>query len=129
MFTIAAIKAAHSLVKSGTDFPKYIQAIKQLGVVAYETSVSDSHTEYYGADNFHTKSDPMYAPLSINEKSDKEQFAQYLKTHQEGKTDYPTFCKHCAETGIEKWRVSTKAMTCTYYDKAGKEVLKELIPS
>lgn len=41
MFTIEQIKAAHSKVKSGADFPSYIREIKQLGVTGYEVSVSD----------------------------------------------------------------------------------------
>ena len=45
MFTVEQIKAAHSKVKSGADFPKYIRDIKLLGVTAYETWVVDSHTE------------------------------------------------------------------------------------
>jgi uncharacterized protein YbcV (DUF1398 family) len=51
-----------------------------------------------------------------------------LKIHQQGKTDYITFCKDCAETGIEKWFVSLDEMTCTYYDKAGNKVLIEKVP-
>jgi len=34
----------------------------------------------------------------------------------------------CATFGIEKWQVSIEKMTCTYYDKAGNEILVELIP-
>lgn len=128
MFTVAQIKAAHSLVKSGADFPKYIQDIKKLGVTAFETWVKDSHTEYFGADEFTTASEPMYAPLTISENADKVQFTHYLKIHQQGQTDYITFCHHCAETGVEKWFVCLDAMTCTYYDKAGNNVLEEKIP-
>jgi hypothetical protein len=32
MFTIEQIKQAHNKVKSGADFPKYIQEIKKLGM-------------------------------------------------------------------------------------------------
>jgi len=38
------IKAAHSKVKSGADFPAYIQDIKKTGVTFYETSLTDDHT-------------------------------------------------------------------------------------
>jgi hypothetical protein len=34
MVTIEQIKQAHNKVKSGADFPKYIQEIKKLGVSA-----------------------------------------------------------------------------------------------
>ena len=56
MFTIEQIKAAHSKVKSGADFPGYIQDIKRLGVNAFETWVIDSHTEYFGKDGYHIRS-------------------------------------------------------------------------
>ena len=46
MFTLDQIKAAHSQVKSGADFPKYIQDIGKLGVLKYEHFVADGHTTY-----------------------------------------------------------------------------------
>jgi uncharacterized protein YbcV (DUF1398 family) len=45
-----------------------------------------------------------------------------------GKTDYLTFCNDCAKSGIEKWIVRLEEMTCTYYDKAGNDILVEKIP-
>jgi uncharacterized protein YbcV (DUF1398 family) len=129
MFTIQQIEDAHSKVKSGADFPKYIQDIQQLGVVSFETWVFDSHTEYFGQNDYKIKSEAQYKELIIADKSDKNQFLQYLKIHQQGETDYMTFCEHCAQTGVEKWIVSIEKMTCTYYDKAGNDLLAEMIPA
>ncbi len=129
MFSIEQIEKAHEKVKSGADFPKYIQEIKQMGVVSFKTWTKDSHTEYFGKENYKTSSKPMYAELSITDKVDKDKFIAYLKIHQQGETDYYTFCTHCAETGIEKWVVDLNDMTCIYYDKADKEILKEYIPN
>lgn len=39
-----------------------------------------------------------------------------------------TFCQDSANAGVEKWTVDTTAMTCTYYDTAGKTLLEERIP-
>ena len=128
MFTVEQINEAHSKVKSGADFPKYIQEIKGLGVSAFETWVKDSHTDYSGTNNYQTSSKPLYENLAIADNSNKVKFGYYLKSHQQGETDYFTFCKHCAETGIEKWVVCLNEMTCTYYDKAGNEILVEQIP-
>lgn len=128
MFTVEQIKSAHSKVKSGADFPMYIQAIKQLGVTAFETWVTDSHTEYFGKDHYQTKSGPMYEKLAIANNCNKDAFNHCLQIHQQGKTDYSRFCKDCAETGIEKWFVCLDTMTCTYYDKTGNKVLVENIP-
>lgn len=129
MFTVNQINAAHEKVKSGADFPKYIQDIIKLGVKKIETFVSDSHTIYFGADSFQTTSAAVYETLTIASKSNPEKFKADLKAHQQGKTDYFTFCKDCAESGIEKWIVDLNEMTCIYYDKAGNEILVEEIPS
>ncbi|MDQ1086484.1 MULTISPECIES: DUF1398 domain-containing protein [unclassified Siphonobacter] len=128
MFTVEQIEQAHERVKSGADFPKYIQEIKALGVTTFETWVKDSHTDYFGENDYQTSSQPQYEELSIAATNQSEAFKQYLKTHQRGETDYYTFCQHCAETGIEKWIVSLQQMTCTYYDQAGNEILVEQIP-
>ncbi len=128
MFTIEQIKQAHSKVKSGKDFPLYIQEIKSLGVIGYDTFVSDGHTDYFGNENFKTSSEAKYESLTIATTADTEKFKADLKAHQQGKTDYPTFCIDCAKSGIEKWHVSMDKMTCTYFDKAGNTILVESIP-
>lgn len=129
MFTINQIKEAHAKVKSGADFPKYVQDIIALGVKSYSTYVTDGHTEYKGADDFSANNDPKYGDLAIADKSDNEKFKHYLKAHQQGKSDYLTFCNQSAETGVEKWIVDTNEMTCIYYDKSGNAMLVETIPS
>ncbi|WP_026968154.1 DUF1398 domain-containing protein [Algoriphagus terrigena] len=128
MFTVEQIKAAHSKVKSGADFPAYIQEIKQLGVTYYETFVTDGHTNYSGARDYKTTAPGRYEPLTIAPECDRAQFKVGLKEHQQGKTDYPTFIGMSAKFGIEKWAVCMEKMTCTYYDLAGNEILVEQIP-
>ncbi len=128
MFTVEQIKTAHRKVKSGADFPEYIREIKAMGVTAYETRVKNSDTDYFGANDYRASSIPMYGDLAIADSSDKAKFEHYLKIHQQGETDYLTFCRQCAETGIEKWFVCLDEMTCTYYDKAGNKILAEQIP-
>ncbi len=128
MFTIEEIKAAHSKVKSGADFPAYIQDIKKLGVVSYETFVSDGHTDYSGEAGYKAALPTKYDVLTVAAICNAEQFKADLKTHQQGQTDYITFCNDCAKSGIEKWVVSIDEMSCTYYDKAGNEILVEEIP-
>lgn len=128
MFTIQDIQAAHSKVKSGADFPNYIQDLIKLGVKEYETFVSDGHTDYLGDDSYEVSSTAKYETLTVQDESNVEQFKADLKAHQQGKTDYPTFCKNCADSGVEKWVVKMSGMTCAYYDKAGNELLVEMIP-
>ncbi|MBK8389395.1 MAG: DUF1398 domain-containing protein [Saprospiraceae bacterium] len=128
MFTIEQIKAAHSKVKSGADFPAYIQEIKKLGVTHYEAYVTDGHIDYHGANNYTANVPPKYEPLTIAETCQSESFKAELVAHQQGKTDFLTFIKMCATYGIEKWAICMDAMTCIYYDKLGNEILVEVIP-
>jgi len=128
MFTVEQIKAAHSKVKSGADFPSYIQDLIRLGVVFYEAYVADGHTDYFGNADFKTSSPPKYTQLKIADQSNLDQFRFDLKAHQQGKTDYFTFCSDCAKSGVEKWAVSMEEMTCSYFDKAGNKLLVEVIP-
>lgn len=128
MFTIEAIKAAHAKVKSGADFPAYIQALKALGVIYYETFVADSHTLYYGEEAYMQASEAKYAPLTISNEVKLDEFRAALLNHQRGGTDYMQFCRDCADNGVDKWAVSLSAMTCTYFDKKGIELLVEEIP-
>lgn len=128
MFTAEQIRAAHSKVKSGADFPSYIKEIKELGVTHYEAYVSDGHIDYHGAHNYTAKVPAKYEPLTIADTVKSDEFKAELIAHQQGKTDFLTFIKMCAGTGIEKWKICMDKMTCTYFNKAGNEVLVEQIP-
>lgn len=129
MFTVEQIKDAHSKVKSGADFPAYIKDIKQLGVTFYRTYVADGHTDYFGENHYKTSTHAKYDLLTIAEVCNAELFKSDLSAHQQGKTDYPTFCNECAKSGIENWAVCLDNMTCTYFDKTGKTILIEQIPN
>ena len=129
MFKLEEISAAHSKVKSGADFPNYIQDLIKLGIKKYDTYVIDGHTLFFGDNNYQIKSNAKYSKLSVANISDKERFKHYLKSHQRGQTDYPTFCNNSAETGVEKWTVDMTQMTCIYYDKSNNLMLEERIPT
>ena len=128
MFTVEQIKAAHSKVKSGADFPNYVQDLIKLGVTNYETHVEDGHSVFNGKNDYTISMDPKYSALKVADTSDKTQFQKELKEHQQGKTDYPTFCSASARLGVEKWISDLEEMTCTYYDKTGNKMLIETIP-
>lgn len=128
MFTKEQIMLAHSKVKSGADFPAYIREIKSLGVTNYDAYVTDGHIDYYGSDGHFVKVPAKYDPLTVADAPQAERFAVELQAHQEGKTDFLSFIKMCATTGIERWQICMAKMTCTYYDKAGNEILSEKIP-
>lgn len=128
MFTIEQIKEAHSKVKSGADFPNYIQDLIILGVKGYDTFVNDGHVQYYGINNFTVTSDEKYDLIAIAASANKERFIEFLVMHQGGQTDYLTFCNHAGQCGISRWRVDIIEMTCTYFDQSDSEILIEKIP-
>jgi uncharacterized protein YbcV (DUF1398 family) len=129
MFTIEQIKTAHSKVKSGADFPSYIQEIKTLGVTAYEHFVSDGHIQYYGANDFVLSAEAKWAQINVSDLSSSEKLKQALVIHQQGQTNYPTFCKQSAEAGVEKWIVDITQMICTYFDKTNHQMVVETVPA
>jgi uncharacterized protein YbcV (DUF1398 family) len=101
MFTIEQIKLAYGKMKSDADFPKYIAEIKEIGVVALEMWVKDRRTIFFNLNNFQTMSNTAHETLPLATVTDKDKFVHYLKKHQKEKTDFFTFCQHCAATGIE----------------------------
>ena|ERR1700712_3178555 len=129
MFTIEQIRQAHANVKTGADFPAYIQEIKKFGVQSYEHFVSDGHIIYFGLSGFMLSAPPKWQPVSIATNGQPEKLAYEIKIHQQGKTDYPQFCRLAAEAGVEKWVVDMKKMMCTYYDQTGQEMVAEPIPA
>lgn len=128
MFTIQQLKAAHAKVKTGADFPSYIQEIKALGLVSYEFIVKDGSTVYYGANNYRIASPPSYEPLIINTTTSADDLKHTITIHQQGQTDFITFCNQAANAGVEKWVIDTVAMLCTYCDPGGNVMVAEPIP-
>jgi len=128
MFTLEQIKAAHSKVKSGADFPAYIQELKSIGLLSYTQFVSDGNTVYLGQNNFSIESGAKYPAYTVLNQSNSEKLKTDLKAHQQGQSNYLTFCEQAAAAGVEKWAVDTNKMTCTYYDKSGTSMLAEVIP-
>ncbi len=128
MFTLSQINEAHSKVRSGVDFPQYVQELIELGVESYEVYVDDGRTVYLGADGFTLESEAQHPFIEVAEQSNRENFAQQLRVHQRGESDYMTFCYMAAENGVYKRRVNMDQMTCIYYDVSEDEVLMESIP-
>lgn len=127
-FTVAQIKEFHNKVKTGADFPGYIKALKQLGVTRYVTYVADGQIDYFGEQDYQVIAPARYERLLIAGESNIAAFRDDLKAHQQGQTDFLTFCNDCARSGIQKWSVCMDKMTCTYYDIAENAVLVETIP-
>ncbi|MCX3265352.1 DUF1398 domain-containing protein [Pedobacter agri] len=130
MFSLEEIKAAESKIKTGADFPKFIQEIKAIGVVRNDVYVSNGLSIYFDdEDNAQQASPEEYPSLIVNDESSAAKLEHALKIHQQGETDYFTFCKQAADAGVEKWVIDLGHMTCTYLDTEGNELVKEKIPT
>ncbi|WP_431295069.1 DUF1398 domain-containing protein [Pedobacter sp. P26] len=128
MFTIENIRAAESKIKTGADFPQFIKEIKELGVRRNDVYLSNGLSIYFDdEDNAQQVSPDEYPTLVINEESSAGKLEHALKVHQQGETDYITFCKQAADAGVEKWVTDLEEMTCTYLDTEGNELIKEKI--
>lgn len=128
MFTLEQIQLAQKKVKTGEDFPNFIQNLISLGVKGYATIVSDGRVTYYGENDYTISSEKKYEELPIAHTANKELFIEFLLSHQGGETDYFTFCQQAAACGIAKWYVDIIEMTCTYSDSSGDAILIEKIP-
>jgi hypothetical protein len=46
-----------------------------------------------------------------------------------GLTNYPTLCGLAGQAGVDKWTCDLLAMTCNYFDRSGRELHVESIPT
>lgn len=128
MFKLQQMKAAHARIKSGADFPTYVQEIKQLGLLHYDFLVKNGQTEYHGANGLQVNGEVIYPEKAISTQSSSMAVRQIIAEHQQDKSDFLTFCQLVADAGVQKWVVDTRTMMCTYYDLAGNRMVAEPIP-
>jgi uncharacterized protein YbcV (DUF1398 family) len=128
MFTIEEIQVAEAKIKSGADFPNFIQEIKAMGVIRNDVFVINGMAVYYGNDDHTVQSAPAYEDLLIEQQSNVDELKEALKIHQNGATDYQTFCRQVASAGVEKWVTDLNEMTVTYLAADGNEMVVEHIP-
>lgn len=129
MITLTDIETAQSKIGAASDFPQYIQDLKKLGIQKFSTLVENSQSVYWQKGGEPIVSAWKYKTLTIASKTDENTFVECLKMHQEGRTDYFTFCEDCAKSGIERWVMDLDQMTCTYIDHSGHEILVENVPT
>ncbi|MDV7400724.1 DUF1398 family protein, partial [Arthrospira platensis SPKY1] len=90
--------------------------------------VADGRTIYHGAPPFTLEGAPKYPTLAIQAVGSAEKLKHAIAIHQQGETDYPTFCVQAAEAGVEKWITHMLDMTVTYLDQQGNRLAVEPIP-
>ncbi len=128
MFTKDSIHEAYAKVQSGADFPQGVQDLKALGVVSYDHWVADGTTNYLGENQFVLMGEARYPELTIHDIGSAEKLQQAPSVHQQGQTNYLSFCKYAAEAGVEKWITDLSTLTVRYFDKEDRALLMEPIP-
>ena len=128
MFSIEQIHEASEKVKSGVDFPRFVQDLKEIGVTHYDNFVTDGSTKYFGLNKFTLNGESKYPKMKVNKVSSTEKLKHAISIHQQGQTDYLTFCQQATDAGVEKWTTHMIEMTVTYLDKKGNKVAVEPIP-
>lgn len=129
MFTIEEIQKEEQKIKTGADFPQFAKALKTMGIIRCDVYVINGMSTYFGNGDKTLQGPPAYEDLLIEEKSSVEELKEALKVHQIKTIDYQTFCRKAASAGVEKWIIDLNAMTVTYLDMAGNELIVENISS
>lgn len=125
MFTFDHIDKIHDQLGKSDTLLAYAKALGEIGVLYYDTYVSDGHSEYFGSDG-HSVASPVYhETFVVADTSDKRKFNTCMKLVEQGKLNYYDMSKALAECGIEKWTMDTTNLTFTYLDKSGKKLLVE----
>lgn len=126
-FTLSEIQQAHRQF-TGVDFPKLFKAFKDMGMTYNIVNIQDGTATYVhqSEDDIVTSSVKSNHPVAPS--SNQSIVQDVLTRHQQGQTDFETFCNEMAEAGIYKWHIDIQAGTCTYIDLKEQAIISELIP-
>lgn len=127
MFTIEQIEELHGRLGSAETLADYVRSLAELGVVRYDSYVSNGHSEYLGHDGHRVTSQPVHDELPVAADSDRNAFLDHLGRHERGETSYLEMSRGMADSGLERWTVDTHAMTMTFYNRSGEVLLVEQI--
>lgn len=126
-FKLSAIQKAHQQF-TGVDFPKLFKAFKDMGMTYNIVNIQDGTATYVhqSEDDIVTSSVKSNHPVAPS--SNQSIVQDVLTRHQQGQTDFETFCDEMAQAGIYKWHIDIQAGTCTYIDLQEQAIISELIP-
>ncbi|MCE5116266.1 DUF1398 family protein [Staphylococcus aureus] len=126
-FTLSEIQQAHQQY-TGVDFPKLFKEFKDMGMTYNIVNIQDGTATYVhqSEDDIVTSSVKSNHPVAPS--SNQSIVQDVLTRHQQGQTDFETFCDEMAEAGIYKWHIDIQAGTCTYIDLKEQAIISELIP-
>jgi uncharacterized protein YbcV (DUF1398 family) len=127
MFTLEQIADIHDRLGDRETLGSYLRALRDIGVLAYDSYITDGHSEYFGADGQKLVGPAFHETFTIADTCDKEQFLQYMRQVEQGGVGYVDMSRTLADGGVEKWTFDTANSTITYLDKAGNVLLNETV--
>jgi uncharacterized protein YbcV (DUF1398 family) len=127
MFSLDQISKIHDDFGNADNLALYLRELNAIGVIKYDSFITDGHSEYFGEDDYKLVSGPIHASLTVANKIDRDKFLESLKLHKQLKTSYLKMSKSLADSGIAKWTFDTNKLTLTYYSKDDDEMLMEAI--
>ncbi|MGO4258240.1 GNAT family N-acetyltransferase [Marmoricola sp. RAF53] len=123
VFTMSQIDDIHARLGRADSVAAYLRALAEIGVVRFDSFVTDGHSEYVDAAGGRVVSAAHHPVLRIAGTSDRDAFLEHLRLHADGRTSYVEMSEGLAASGIEKWVADTALLTMTYVDRAGRALL------
>ena len=127
MFTLEQIDDIHDRLGHQDTLVQYLRALNAIGVERSDSFIADGHSEHIGGGGETVVTPPAHEVLVVVGTSSRDELIQHLARHSQGKTSYLEMSKGLARSGVQKWSFDTSALTITYYDKAGNELLTEAV--
>ena len=127
MFTLEQIDDIHERFGRQDTLVQYLRALHAIGVERSDSFIADGHSEYFGTGGETVITPPAHEVLAIAATSSRDGLLEQLALHNAGKTSYVEMSKGLARSGVAKWSFDTTALTITYYDRAGNELLAEAV--
>jgi uncharacterized protein YbcV (DUF1398 family) len=124
---MAQIDALHDRLGRVDSLADYLRGLAALGVVRFESFVTDGHSEFTTTDGQRVDSPAHHAVLEVAGASDREAFLQHLRQHADGETSYVEMSEGLAHAGVEKWVADTTDLTMTYRDRSGVALLVDQV--
>lgn len=114
-------------IQANGNFGVLVESYLEYGIVRFQTCAATAKSIYFDAEGNRVYDENDIFNFEIGQLN-VEQFKADLLDHQQGLTDFPTWLKLTAGSGIGYWIVDLEAKQCVYYDLDNNPVHTELIP-
>ena len=125
MVTLSEIDDVHERLGKADTLPAYCHALAELGVVAYDSYVSDGRTVFRTSEGSDLDTGPNHELVAIAPNPDHAAVHDTLALAGAGELGYAEMSRLLGSAGLERWSVDTRRQVMTYIDVLGEAVLVE----